>query len=148
MPGPIDEPRHSLIMSYPYEAGLDTQVIEVQLGNYPLHDVYRPGYVFPGLSPFVDAAGSAAGISQEMAGRAKLGWHAGAMQSALSSLPELAEKIRKGHAKPDSLAGALQRIRDVRGSLAAQLTAFDAAITETYEALGIPIPRSIKTTKK
>lgn len=120
---------------------------EVLQGAYPLHPTNRPPVVFPGLAPYVERAGALARLSPEVVGRAKLGWHAQATQQALAGLCELAGKVRIGHAAPESLAGALERVRDVRAGLAAQLQGIDDAIVATFEALEIPVPRSIKQTK-
>ena len=108
----------------------------------------KAGHVFPGLAPFIDRASANRGLTPLMAGHARSGsWHARAAQSALGELPNVAARVVAGTAPETSMVGMLDRIREVRQSLAAELDGLDAAILDTFTALEIPLPSYLHKTK-
>jgi hypothetical protein len=105
-------------------------------------------FVFRGLAPYIEAAAVESGVDPEMAGRARSGWHVGAVQTGLAGLAELAERVRIGHAAPESIGGAVEYVKRLRGSVAAMLGGIDAAIEDTHRSLGLPVPRFARKPKQ
>jgi hypothetical protein len=93
-------------------------------------------YVYPGLAPFVEAAADRAGVvDPEPRTRARSGWHADAINTALSQLSSQAKDEASGRAPRGTVDEVLRRIDSIRESLAVQAAAIDAAVKEVKDGL-------------
>lgn len=84
-------------------------------------------YVFPGVSPFVDAEARRLGLDGRQVGPASSLWHVARIQDALGQLPS---------APAESRPEVLEHVRFVRDSLALALAAADAAIADALAGVG------------
>ena len=94
----------------------------------------RPSFVFPGMTPYVQAEARRLGIDPFYTGRVYGLWHVKRVQDGLGQLP---------HLRPTDQAELLRHVRQVRDGLALALAGCDAAISEVTTELGL-VPEADK----
>jgi hypothetical protein len=93
------------------------------------------GFIFQGLSPYVDAAAKADGFEEwGLISKAKGLWPSNQLQNTLGQLVAL-----KPEQRPESLAYAMK----VRRMVAVLLEGLDAAILDVTSELELPVPAEI-----
>lgn len=106
-------------------------------------------YVYAGFTPFVEAAADKAGLVEpEYRTRARTGWHADAVNLALSQLVEQSRLEATGHIAKGTREQVKARVDKLIASLEVQLSAMKAAVAEVDAAVDAEHPAEKKAVRK
>jgi hypothetical protein len=94
-------------------------------------------YVFPGLRPFIDAAGVAVGRHPQYLGRGASLWYCTQIQNSLGQLPKTVDR-----------GPLLEHAKVMRDDLAIVLAGIDAAIAEVSIECGLVSLEDAKPIKR